>query len=137
MQPVLVLIILLFNDSISLFMNFYFDINYFFRLDFCFFTYQTTCFHINSFHSPALHIVISVLFLIGLAKYNTTHRALPSSGYVSAAHHDFLPCVFLRQYVRTPNYSYIFSVIKWDKQISYLLVILSWAFYVAGSGVLL
>src|SRR5699024_1920762 len=105
--------------------------------DLMFFTYPRACFYINSFHSPALHVVISVLFLIGLAKYNTTHRALPSSGYVSAAHHDFLPCVFLRQYVRTPNYSYIFSVIKWDKQISYLLVILSWAFYVAGSGVLL
>src|SRR5699024_4049348 len=138
MQPVLVLIILLFNDIIPLFMNFYNEINYVFRLDVClFFTYQTACFYINSSHSPALHVVILVLFLIGLAKYNTTHRALPSSGHGLATHHGFLPCAFLRRYVRTPNYSYIFSVIKWDKQIFYSFVIPSWAFYVASSGVLL
>src|SRR5699024_4368368 len=138
MQPVLVLIILLFNDIIPLFMNFYNEINYVFRLDVClFFTYQTACFYINSFHSSALHVVILVPVLIGLAKYNTIHRVLPSSGHGLAALHVFLPYVFLRRYVRTPNYSYIFSVIKWDKQIIYLLVIPSWAFYVASSGVLL
>src|SRR5699024_2611353 len=101
------------------------------------FTYQTACFYINSFHSPALHVVISVPFLIGLSKYNTTHRALPSSGHGLAAHHVFLHFVFLRRYVRTLNYSYIFSVIKWDKQIFYSFVISSCAFYVANSGVLL
>src|SRR5699024_6459241 len=138
MQPVLVLIILLFNDIIPLFMNFYNEINYVFRLDVClFFTYQMACFYINCFHSPALHVVISVPFLIGLAKCRMTHRALPSSGHGLATLHVFLPCVFLRRYVRTPNYSYIFSVIKWGKQIFYLFVIPSWAFYVASSGVLL
>src|SRR5699024_6915242 len=88
-------------------------------------------------HSPALHVVISVPFLIGLAKYNTTHRALPSSGHGSVTIHVFLLCAFLRRYVRTPNYSYIFWVIKWYKQMFYSYVIPSWAFYVASSGVLL
>src|SRR5699024_9980170 len=101
------------------------------------FKYRRACFYIYSFHSPALHVVILVLFLIGLAKYNTTHRALSSSGHGLATLHVFLPCVFLRQYVRTLNYSYIFSVIKWDKQIIYSFVIPSWAFYVASSDVLL
>src|SRR5699024_9637944 len=105
--------------------------------DLMFFTYRRACFCINSFHSPALHVVISVPFLIGLAKCSMTHRALPSSGHGLATLHVFLPCVFLRRYVRTPNYSYIFSVIKWGKQIFYLFVIPSWAFYVASSGVLL
>src|SRR5699024_8976879 len=78
--PILVLIILLFNDSIPLFMNFYNEINYVFRLDVClFFTYRRACFCIYSFHSPALHVVISVPFLIGLAKCSMIHLVLSTS----------------------------------------------------------
>src|SRR5699024_12278170 len=89
------------------------------------------------FHSPVLHVVISVPFLIELVKCSMIHRASPSSGHGLATLHVFLPCVFLQLYVRTPNYSYIFSVITWDKQIFYSFVIPSWALYVASSGVLL
>src|SRR5699024_9017551 len=73
MQPVLILIILLFNDSIPLFITFYNEIIYAFRFGVCFFTYRRACFCINSFHSPVLHVVISVPFLIGLAKCSMIH----------------------------------------------------------------
>src|SRR5699024_7132203 len=116
-------------------MNSYNEINYAFRLDV--FYISKGMFLYKFFSLPCTACRISVPFLIGLAKCSMTHRALPSSGHGLATLHVFLPCVFLRRYVRTPNYSYIFSVIKWGKQIFYLFVIPSWAFYVASSGVLL
>src|SRR5699024_12787389 len=93
MQPVLVIIILLFNDSIPLFMNSYNEINYVFRLDvFLFFTYQTACFYIISFLFPVLHVVFTVLFLIVIVTYITSHRNFPSSNTLLSFYLTLISC---------------------------------------------